>query len=624
MALPQSPIRQQIRTFLTPSTADFIVAEAEDVSFREIPEYGTPHPDVNKYPSHLFCYAAPADENGLKYTLLYAMKRADQDAYNWEYALQAVGDTKFPAVVRSYVTLRTEFDPLDPEINAEMPDVPVGKFTGAFLLFDKQQTRSDDKELDSIFVAERHIYVDHTGGQTKTLGQDNLIPAKYRGLVTTKVTVTLHDLSEATIPAGDLLPDPDALTGDEVKIELVKFSDYQYLKAVTEEVVTGGSLTGSRAYAERERASVTETLVGQGTAADTGLYIITSDVDPVGGGYAIKTTVTAPSWTALSEKEWNPALGGHIETTEQFVAAGTTPGDYASTKIVNKDRSLLITRIVPTALLNGFKKVSPTTIDLQLPDVLRGLRVVWNEASGSGGSASDWNGVATGDSWSLSGSEGGSGSSSYSAQPELLVDIVQTWGRDLPAIAAMFYLPYVNGVISESALLAKAGSCVGATVKRWPVFHPEGASIMLNGVKVSIRATAQGGAHVSYSQNSTSVSKSTEQGSDRDYSTLTGTKVIPPCIHPAIAVTGTLVKFQQLIASASANWTGTNFPSININNRVLAIAQGSVTPAILQATTPDSIPTSGHYLTRSKIEADPTWEDFAMCYVEVFNSNVLR
>ena len=154
-----APIRQRIRTFLTPDIRDFIVAESKDVSYKAIPAYGTPHPDKKKYPDHVFAFPQPADEQGLMYTLLYIMKRADQDAYNWEMQDAGVSDPKFLQVRRSYVTLRSEFNPTAPAMGETMPNVPKDRFPGAFVLADRQQRRSQDQELDTLFVVEDLTYI---------------------------------------------------------------------------------------------------------------------------------------------------------------------------------------------------------------------------------------------------------------------------------------------------------------------------------------------------------------------------------------------------------------------------------------------------------------------------------
>ena len=163
-----APVRQRIKTFLTPKIEDFLIAETVDVSRISIPEYGAPHPDNNKYPYHKFCYATASDDTGLIDTFIYAMPRENQDDYNFEWVEADIGGQKYTAVQRTYVTLRDEFTVSTPTPGAGMPDVPISLFgTGSgdprvlssFVLAERRQTNGADKELNSLFVIDVHTYV---------------------------------------------------------------------------------------------------------------------------------------------------------------------------------------------------------------------------------------------------------------------------------------------------------------------------------------------------------------------------------------------------------------------------------------------------------------------------------
>lgn len=130
-----SPVRQKLKAFVTPDVADYIVSETVDTSKREIPEFGTPHPNDKNYPNHIFCFAQPtSDEQGLLYRFFYAAPRADQDEYNWEHTVADIGGNKFSAVTRTYVNLRDGYVPLTPTMGTAMPDAPAGLFTEEFIL----------------------------------------------------------------------------------------------------------------------------------------------------------------------------------------------------------------------------------------------------------------------------------------------------------------------------------------------------------------------------------------------------------------------------------------------------------------------------------------------------------
>lgn len=159
--LPQAPYRQDRKLLPTPLIADVLFSEIRDCNRSEFPAYGTPHPNAAKWPKHKLVYIKPVDiERNEIFEFFYAADRADQDLYNWEYAKTEIRGVKYDSVVRTYLTLRDDFVQETPELDTIMPDVPTGVFTGTYTFFEKMQSRTGEKELDSIFVTEKHVYVD--------------------------------------------------------------------------------------------------------------------------------------------------------------------------------------------------------------------------------------------------------------------------------------------------------------------------------------------------------------------------------------------------------------------------------------------------------------------------------
>jgi hypothetical protein len=159
MALTPAPQRQRVLTFLTPDVGDLLFFETVEGHRRDAPAYGTAHPNTVQWPNHKLVFVQAADEQGTTYRWFYAADRAAQDPYNWEFTKADIGGTKFDAVQRTYVTLRSEFDAATPTMGAAMPNVPANKFTGAYVLAERKQVRIGDKELDSLFVVEQRTYV---------------------------------------------------------------------------------------------------------------------------------------------------------------------------------------------------------------------------------------------------------------------------------------------------------------------------------------------------------------------------------------------------------------------------------------------------------------------------------
>jgi hypothetical protein len=88
--------------------ADVLFSQSVDCSRRDIPEYGTPHPDSVRWPHHKFVYFSPlegAAGNGRDemYEFFYVADRENQDLYNFEHSQADIGGTKFDTINRSYV-----------------------------------------------------------------------------------------------------------------------------------------------------------------------------------------------------------------------------------------------------------------------------------------------------------------------------------------------------------------------------------------------------------------------------------------------------------------------------------------------------------------------------------------
>jgi hypothetical protein len=144
------------------------------------------------------------------------MERAEQDAYNWEMSDAGLEGTKFLQVQRSYVTLRSKFTPATPAMGASMPNVPVGEFSGTFVLADRKQRRSQDKELDTLFVVEDLTYI-----QKEVM--TDIEPDPQSGIAN-QVTTTLyyrgetitHSATARTVEAWFALPNENYWATDSV------------------------------------------------------------------------------------------------------------------------------------------------------------------------------------------------------------------------------------------------------------------------------------------------------------------------------------------------------------------------------------------------------------------------
>ena len=227
--------RFPVKLFPSATATDvlFYTVNGPKLDKRKIPAYGTPYnditPRVEDWPNHKLVHVGPSDGEGMQ-KWFFAADRENQDAYNFERKRVEIGGTEYDAVTRTYLIPRASFTPAAPAIGSDMPNVPQGLFVGPYKLYDKDQGKVDMQELDSLYIIERRTYVNFTGGQEKTRGQESLKPAKYKRLVTEKTTGSLHPLEGETIPVRDLIPTPPALTGDQKAIVFAKRTDEQFFK----------------------------------------------------------------------------------------------------------------------------------------------------------------------------------------------------------------------------------------------------------------------------------------------------------------------------------------------------------------------------------------------------------
>ena len=143
----------------TSTWGDAAVQSANTVVYKSHPQYGTAHPDTEKFPNHKLCHVKQSDANGLFFQYYYAAERNHQDDYNFEFSQADLGGNQYDTVVRTYVTLRSDFTDTDGEYEAgdAMPD-PTNQFADTYILMTRQQRRIGDSELDGLFIVEQRVY----------------------------------------------------------------------------------------------------------------------------------------------------------------------------------------------------------------------------------------------------------------------------------------------------------------------------------------------------------------------------------------------------------------------------------------------------------------------------------
>ena len=625
--LPQAPFRQDRKIFPTPIIGDVLFSEVRDCNRILIPEYGTPHPDANKWPDHKLVYVKSVDieRDGL-FEFFYAAERQNQDLYNFSSSYRNiignVGGREFRIVQRSYVTLRESFQPLDIPFGTVMPDIPEGKFEGVeYVFFDRQQQPIPEQELNALFVAEIHTYIETAFLEYKlsyTTTKSDVVPEKFQINIPQKTTEQIVEgLAEQPVLTATQLSVSEEQINPDIKVVRI---------VSREEPEDDISFTGKRAYVEGgPPANVIETYSKNEIEVDTGVYVVQSTVTPLGDGSSIKETVEVESWPVLTGSEFDFALNAQVVNTQQMVEP---PTDFSepntSFRPINEDRSLKIVEEVPTDALETYHISVPTRIDLRMPAVLKAVSVLWaaDESIGDGDSVGTGLNPDDANGFTLTTSAGMNGKAEISAQPTLNIEIETVFGSDISATVHFFYLNSENNPVSESSFLSRVGTVVGSSVQRWPVFKPKSHTITTFGASVSCSSNAQLSATVTKNYEGQKISgKSSAEGGSSSVNRSIDVINVPPTIHGPITITnGSEFSTIQSVSQARARLEGDDFDDVNpVVKTNSASASVRVAPLSFPATSPQDIPRFGDYLVGSS--AEPFKWGWLKCSATIIDAN---
>jgi len=608
--LPQAPFRQDRKVFPTPLIGDVLFSEVRDCNRIAIPEYGTPHPDVVKWPHHKLVYVKPVDiERNEIFEFFYAADRENQDLYNFSSGYRNiignVGGREFRVVQRSYVTLRENFQPLDIPFETVMPNLPDGKFDGVnYVFFDRQQQPLQEEALNSLYVAEVHTYIETAFLDLKisfATTKSDVVPEKFQINIPQKTTEQIVDgLAEQPVLTDTQLSVTEEQINPDIKVVRIVSRDKPQ-----DDI----SLIGRRAYVEGgPPADVIETYSRDEIEVDTGVLVVQSNVTPLGDGSFIKETVKVDSWPVLTSSEFDPVLNTQVVTTQQMVEP---PTDFSepntSFRPINEDRSLKIVEEVPVNTLGEYHISVPTRIDLRMPAVLKSISVLWvsDESTSEGESVGSGTEPEEATGYEISATAGMTGSAEGSARPTVSIETETVFGGDISAAVHFFYLDSGGLPVSEGSLLSRISALTGDVVNNWPLFKPKSHTIIANGASVKCSSTANLSATKlkTYENEIVSSQNTTETGSfrvDRSIDVIN----VAPTIHGPITVTnGNQITYIQATSQARARLEGDAFDEINpVTSTQGAEAFVGVSPLSLPATNPQDIPRTGKYLVGSSAE----------------------
>ena len=243
--------------------------------------------------------------------------------------------------------------------------------------------------------------------------------------------------------------------------------------------------------------------------------------------------------------------------------------------------------------LDGFLETHPTSINLDLPKVLKNITVRWDEDIQKGTATGETLGGGT-----LTGSvELGDVEEiivSQSITPVVEMEFEDLWGRNLPATNHIFF---VRNPVTSDKILAKLG------VPRWPVLKP--TSHIARGLAVKLIADVKADIKIAAraSEEQSGYIGGQRKNIQHNRTVTPISIVIPPCLHRNFLIKEE--KPMEVWATVTARVPATNVsPSLSVT---IPRSEGTVTgqPAFIDIDIPSTnyqtIPT-GTYMIDSNVE----------------------
>ena len=442
----------------------------------------------------------------------------------------------------------------------------------------------------------------------------DVIPERFRAKIPNKTTEKLV-VGKASAPNLN----PDGVSASKQQV-----NKFVYKDQVTSRDITNLTLTGAHeAYVDYGTNAKVEDKLSSDGAVQTGVNVVESVSTNIGDDKFITKTTTVDSWPVLKSSQWDYLLDTQIEQNNQMVGSDLDLNKKNTTyKAINADRALAITEIAPEKALTDYHLSLPINIDLEVPPTLKSVEVVWAEDRYDGEGESEGSATMpdTTRGMSVTAEASNQSQGSYSLIPSVRVELEHFWGRDLSATMHFFYCKMTNNQLSEDAIRSKLGGILNATLNKWPKFKPQSHTLVARGGTLKVNSEASIRKTKAYDLNGIkSLSDSSSKNKGSGYDMRIDIVNIPPCIHPAITVTGGTALSLSARSTSRARLTGEL--SGNEQSSASNTVRSSVSPASFAATTPAEIPKTGFYLISSKVE--PYKWGWVKCSAVVLDASVL-
>lgn len=321
------------------------------------------------------------------------------------------------------------------------------------------------------------------------------------------------------------------------------------------------------------------------------------------------------SLPVLKGQEYEPSINIVVPFEERVTTSGASLGDPATfVDPLSKDFDL-VKEIDIDAVQEELDSIFlsfPTRTSLNLPKILKSVRIIWDGAKGDGSYASNFDGFTRGTSGSLSGSESGRAQASASVSPGFVLDIEEVYATNIPTTSYFFFLKYP---ITLDDIFSKVNA------SPWPIFKPVSRTLTAFGQSASVSVEGAASASSRFSPENVSADKTEGSGYSKSVNEETKTITIPPCINSQITVQNDGSKSYSGFASFNIGWTGRGgFPSVSVLNSDSITVNGKGPISIPAVNGPTDIPRSGLYLIDSRVEIYQY--GYARVYAEVLDASI--
>jgi hypothetical protein len=206
------------------------------------------------------------------------------------------------------------------------------------------------------------------------------------------------------------------------------------------------------------------------------------------------TEFTVQDTTVSREETYNSLSGSRLEENfglqlpyTEYISTSIPAG--ASTEGEGLGEGVSLVRTYSTTdldtVLGSFSAQIPTSIDLDLPPVLKNINVTWKKEKSTSSDARDTTG-GEGTFLNITQQDSGTVSSTISLIPTVDIELENIWGKNLPATVHLFFLK------KEELTKAKIVSKTGASAD-WPILKPKSFTTTIYGKseRKSLQASIQ-------------------------------------------------------------------------------------------------------------------------------------